>query len=179
LLAAGLESAAHLYAVLGDAPRGRASAEAGARLRTVVLARFGRNGFPRHLGGRADSVDLGVCFLLPPFAADIDPAVVAAWRRAPSAMGRPAGGLAPGGSWWRDGISWTNATATYALTAGALGERDAAVAWLNWLGRHRTAAGSFPEKVLADGRPAEVAPLAWTAAAVVLTADVLTPHEQP
>ena len=43
-----------------------------------------------------------------------------------------------------------------------------------WLDRHRTPAGSFPEKVLADGRPASVAPLAWTAAAVVLTADALS-----
>jgi GH15 family glucan-1,4-alpha-glucosidase len=30
------------------------------------------------------------------------------------------------------------------------------------------------EKVLADGRPASVAPLAWTAAAVVLTAQELS-----
>ncbi len=37
-----------------------------------------------------------------------------------------------------------------------------------WLGSHRTAAGSFPEKVLHDGRPAAVAPLAWTAALVVI-----------
>ena len=29
-------------------------------------------------------------------------------------------------------------------------------------------AGSFPEKVLYDGRPAAVAPLAWTAALVVI-----------
>ena len=34
-------------------------------------------------------------------------------------------------------------------------------------------AGSLPEKVLADGRPASVAPLAWSAAAVVLSADTL------
>ena len=173
LLAAGLESAAHLYALLGDAPGHRTSAEAAARLRTVVLDRYGRDGFPRHLGGRSGSVDLGVSFLLPPFSSQVTPAVVAAWRQAGPLMSRPAGGLAPGGSWRRDGISWTNATATYALTAAALGERDAAAAWLSWLGRHRTAAGSFPEKVLADGRPAEVAPLAWTAAAVLLTADTL------
>ena len=88
-------------------------------------------------------------------------------------MSRPAGGLAPGGSWRRDGISWTNATATYALTAAALGETEQATVWLGWLDRHRTAAGSFSEKVLADGTPASVAPLAWTAAAVLLTADTL------
>ncbi len=99
--------------------------------------------------------------------------MVAAWRQAGPAMARPAGGLAPGGSWRRDGISWTNATATYALTAAALGESEQATAWLGWLGRHRTAAGSFPEKVLADGSPASVAPLTWTAAAVLLTAESL------
>jgi GH15 family glucan-1,4-alpha-glucosidase len=173
LLAAGLESAAALYAMVGDEGAGATASDAAARLRAVVLERFGPDGFPRHLGGRADSVDLGVSFLLPPFAVAADPVVVDAWRQARPAMARPAGGLAPGGSWRRDGISWTNATATYALTAAAVGERSSAQAWLGWLDRHRTPAGSFPEKVLADGRPASVAPLAWTAAAVVLTADVL------
>jgi glucoamylase len=173
LLAAGLESAAELYATV-DAGEARArSAAAAGRLRTVILFSFGPAGFPRHLGGRADTVDLGVSFLLPPFTSSVAPSVVAAWRHAGQAMSRPAGGLAPGGSWRRDGISWTNATATYALTAAALGETEQAKAWLSWLGRHRTAAGSYPEKVLADGSPAEVAPLAWTAAAVVLTADTL------
>jgi len=32
-----------------------------------------------------------------------------------------------------------------------------------------------PEKVLADGSPASVAPLAWTAAAVIITAASLSP----
>ena len=130
LLAAGLDSAADLYAVLGDEAARAATADTAARLRSVILARFGPAGFPRHLGGRADSVDLGVCFLLPPFSAAAEPAVVTAWRQAGPAMARPAGGLAPGGSWRQDGISWTNATATYAMTAAALGERDIALARL-------------------------------------------------
>jgi hypothetical protein len=174
VLAAGLESAAELYAVVGDDDARQGAADAAARLRAVILARFGPDGFPRHLGGRSDSVDLGVSFLLPPFATRAEPEVVDRWRQASRAMARPAGGLAPGGSWRRDGISWTNATATYALTAAAVGEREPALAWLGWLDRHRTPAGSFPEKVLADGRPASVAPLAWTAAAVVLTASALS-----
>jgi glucoamylase len=173
LLAAGLESAAELYALTG-AERARVEAGAAAgRLRSAIMINFGPHGFPRHLGGRARSVDLGVSFLLPPFTRQVAPEVVTAWRQAGPAMSRPAGGLAPGGSWRRDGISWTNATATYALTAAALGETEQAIAWLDWLDRHRTAAGSFPEKVLADGSPASVAPLAWTAAAVLLTADTL------
>ena len=44
---------------------------------------------------------------------------------------------------------------------------------LRWLSDHRTDAGSLPEKVLFDGRPAEVAPLAWTAANVLLAIDAL------
>jgi hypothetical protein len=173
LLAAGLESAARLYAVIHDSAQARSAAAAADRLRTVILGSFGPAGFPRRLGGRPDSVDLGVSFLLPPFTRQAEPSVVAAWQQAGPAMSRPAGGLAPGGSWRRDGISWTNATATYALTAAALGETEQAKAWLSWLDRHRTAAGSFPEKVLADGSPASVAPLAWTAAAVLLTAETL------
>ena len=39
---------------------------------------------------------------------------------------------------------------------------------LSWLGAHRTDAGSFSEKVLHDGRPAAVAPLAWTASLVAI-----------
>jgi GH15 family glucan-1,4-alpha-glucosidase len=70
-------------------------------------------------------------------------------------------------------VSWTNITATYAMTAAGLGDRTTAKAWLGWLAAHRTASGSLPEKVLADGSPASVAPLAWTAAAVIIAADEL------
>ena len=116
---------------------------------------------------------LGVAFLLPPFAESVDPVAYARFEQAPALLARPAGGLAPGGSWRHDGVSWTPTTATWALTAAACGDETSAVSWLRWLEAHRTAEGSLPEKVLADGRPAAVAPLAWTAAAVVLTADQL------
>lgn len=175
LLAAGLEAAGGLYALVGDLPSQRTAVDGTERLRASILTNFGRSGFPRRLGGRRDSVDLGVNFLLPPFTAQADPSVVAAWRQAGSALSRPAGGLAPGGSWPRDGISWTNVTATHALTAAALGDRTSALARLEWLDRYRTAAGSVPEKVLADGSLASVAPLAWTAAAVIITAASLSP----
>ena len=173
VLAAGLEASAGLYAMAGDGQR-ELSAQSGAvALRTEITTRFGPVGYPRHLGARGRSVDLGVSFLLPPFAATADPEVMRTWRQAAPMMARPAGGLAPGGSWRRDGVSWTNVTATYAMTAAALGDRDAAYGWLSWLDRHRTASGSLPEKVLADGSPASVAPLAWTAAAVIIAADQL------
>jgi len=104
----------------------------------------------------------------------VDRTVVHAWEQAPLLMSRPAGGLAPGGSWRRDGVSWTNATASRAMTAAFIGQHDEALARLRWLDQHRTAAGSLPEKVLPNGQPAAVSPLAWTAAAVVITADQLT-----
>jgi len=104
----------------------------------------------------------------------VDQTVLRAWDQAPVLMARPGGGLAPGGSWRRDGISWTNVTASRAMTAAFIGHRDEAMARLHWLDQHRTAAGSLPEKVLPNGQPASVAPLAWTAAAVVITADQLS-----
>ena len=173
VLCAGLESGAQLYRILGEVDAAEHAASAARRLRAAIGAAFGKNGYPRRLGGRSDSTDLGVDFLLPPVGAIVDPTVVQAWEQAPSLMSRPAGGLAPGGSWRRDGVSWTNVTASRAMTAAYLGERDEALARLRWLDRHRTAAGSLPEKVLPDGQPASVSPLAWTAAAVVITADQL------
>jgi GH15 family glucan-1,4-alpha-glucosidase len=172
LIRAGLVAAGRLYALAED-PRATAVDHAAERLAAAIPRGFAADGYPRHLGGTRSSVDLGVVFLLPPFALDPPPDVVAAWRTAPRHMVRPAGGLAPGGSWRDDGVSWTTATSSYALAAAALGDRATAATWLRWLDDHRTAAGSLPEKVLADGTPAAVAPLAWSAAAVVLSAATL------
>jgi glucoamylase len=174
MVCTGLESSAELYRELGDDHQARAAAAGATRLRAAINNNFGRDGYPRHLGGRSDSTDLGVDFLLPPLTAVVDQTVVRAWEQAPLLMTRPGGGLAPGGSWRRDGISWTNVTASRAMTAAFIGHHDEAVARLHWLDQHRTAAGSLPEKVLPDGRPASVSPLAWTAAAVVITADELS-----
>ncbi len=169
LVRAGLEAATGLYTGL-DAQRAAEADAAADRLDAAITRSFAPDGYPRRLGGRASSVDLGVVFLLPPFTSRADPDVVRAWRDAPRRMLRPAGGLSPGGSWRDDGVSWTTSTSSYALAAAALGDRDAALSWLRWLDTHRTTAGSLPEKVLADGSPAAVAPLAWSAAAVVLSA---------
>ena len=174
VVCAGLESSARLYRMLGDLEQAYAAAAGATRLRAAINKDFGHNGYPRHLGGRSDSVDLGVDFLLPPLTSSVDQTVVRAWDRAAALMARPAGGLAPGGSWRRDGVSWTNATASRAMTAAFLGDREEALARLRWLDQHRTAAGSLPEKILPNGQPAAVSPLAWTAAAVVITADQLS-----
>lgn len=171
VLLAGLDAAADCYRSVGD-PRAVTIAAQAVAFRGRVLAAFGP-GFARHLGGGSGSADLGVAFLLPPFTDDAEPATVAGWRRSTSVMARPGGGLAPGGSWKSDGISWTPTTATEAMTAAALGDRAAAVRWLRWLDAHRTTEGSIPEKVLYNGQPAAVAPLAWSAAATVIAADEL------
>jgi GH15 family glucan-1,4-alpha-glucosidase len=82
---------------------------------------------------------------------------------------RPAGGLAPGSKWKNDGISWTPETALVAYTAAMSGRPEISARWMDWLDDHRTPRGSLPEKVLATGATAGPAPLAWTAALVVLT----------
>ena len=174
VLRAGLESAVRLETMAGDPAAADRASAAATRLGAAITSAFAPRGFPRRLGGSAGSVDLGVAFLLPPFADTVDPAAYARFQTAPAVMGRPAGGLAPGGSWKRDGVSWTPTTATWALVAAGSGDRAQAVSRLAWLEDHRTADGSLPEKVLSDGRPAAVAPLAWTAAAVVLTATELS-----
>jgi glucoamylase len=126
--------------------------------------------YPRRLAGLQR--DTAVAFLMPPFA-PARPDVTVAWREAMSEMGRPAGGLAPGAGWKQDGVSWTPTTAMFALTAAASGDVDGAAARLDWLAAHRTARGALPEKVLWDGSPSAVAPLAWTASLVLLTLDEL------
>lgn len=141
-----------------------------AMLERAVATRFAPLGYPRHDGG--DLRDAAVAFLMPPFASG-SPDVTAAWLEAADGMARPAGGLAPGAGWKADGISWTPQTALFALTAAGSGRVDEARSRLDWLDAHRTDAGSLPEKVLWDGRPADLAPLAWTASLVLLTLDEL------
>ena len=48
------------------------------------------------------------------------------------------------------------------------GRPEVARRWLDWPQAHVTTWGSLPEKVLSDGSPSGPAPLAWSAAAVVL-----------
>ncbi len=171
-LLAGLESAAQLFPLL-DAetyPTATESAFATAtgseRLRSAITDHFGSQGYPRHLTGGPS--DTATAFLLPPFVTEPLDGAVVAWETSVNLMNRPAGGLAPGGSWKQDGISWTPETAIYALAAAHLGMEERAHTWLTWIAEHRTASGAIPEKVLADGSPAAVAPLSWTNATVLL-----------
>lgn len=130
---------------------------------------FGRGGWQRYRdGGGADSA-------LALFDATglhdmIDPARLGELR---SELSRPAGGIAPGAAWKQDGISWTPSTSLLGLGLARAGEHRTAREILSWLAAHRTEQGSLPEKVLHDGRPAQVAPLAWTAANTLLALDAL------
>lgn len=164
---AGLDSAALVLDRLGDSTRGQRCHEAAERLARLIPPVFGP-GYPRH--PRADDPCASVAFLAPPIARSGRqlPGVTDALAVAELGMRRPGGGLAPGAGWRDDGISWTPETALVALGWAGLGQKERARALLEWLQGHRTDAGSIPEKVLGDGRPAAVAPLAWTAAVVLL-----------
>lgn len=161
----GLRGAGPVLRALGEAPADDLVALLEGGIDEHFAPDFGR--YPGE-----DLQDTAVAFLMPPFAPP-DRAVEAAWRSAATAMARPAGGLAPGAAWRTDGVSWTPTTALFALTAAASGDRATAVAWLTWLDAHRTTLGALPEKVLGDGSPSAVAPLAWTCALVLLTLDEL------
>ncbi len=166
-MAAGLEAAARSYAAEGGSSEARRWSAAAGRFRGLVAGHFGPS-YERY--GSGGGVDAGVAMLLPPFASGASADVLTAWARYGTEARRPAGGLAPGSGWKHDGVSWTPETALVAYTAAATGHVDAARGWLTWLAAHRTAWGSVPEKVRPDGLPAGPAPLAWTAALVVLTA---------
>lgn len=127
-------------------------------------------GWGRHV--RDDDVDAAIALVGPPFTRALaGSARVRAGARA--RMTRAGGGVAPGSHWRDDGVSWTPETALLAWSAAALGERAEAEELMAWLESHRTAAGALAEKVLADGRPAGPAPLAWTCALVLLAAGEL------
>lgn len=165
-LAAGLEAAARSLAAEGSPQVSARSAAAARRLRSLVRATFGP-AYERH--GASGGLDAAVAVLMPPFTALDDAAAVRAWERYPVLALREAGGLAPGAAWKSDGVSWTPETALVGYTAAASGRVELAERWMGWLEGHCTTWGSLPEKVLPDGRPAGPAPLAWTAALVVLT----------
>lgn len=138
-----------------------------ARLEAQLIRDFSGRGYQRY--ERGQGYDVAAAFLLPPYNQNFADSVAAerALATARTVMRRPAGGYAPGARWHPDGISWTPQTSIFAMSS-AYRARETTAGELAWLADHRTGAGSLPEKVLADGSPAAVAPLAWTAANVVL-----------
>ncbi|WP_432457689.1 glycoside hydrolase family 15 [Cellulomonas iranensis] len=170
-LVAGLEQAAAVLSA-ADRPDDAARARAGAaRARDAVVAAFGPGGYGRYPSRPVP--DAASAFVLAPFWAQPPADGAAAWRASVPSMLRPAAGLAPGGAWRRDGVSWTPQTSLYAWVAAEQGDVATATRWLDVIDAHRTASGSIPEKLLADGAPAAVAPLAWSAACVLLALDAL------
>jgi GH15 family glucan-1,4-alpha-glucosidase len=169
---AGLQASQKMYGALGEPALAQRSGAAALRLRAVMSERF-EDGWERFgsagFGGGGDGLDASVTFLMPPFAQPPAPHAVEAWMHYQSDALRPAGGLAPGAGWKQDGISWTPETALVAYTAAMSGRPEISARWMDWLNQHRAPGGSLPEKVLATGAPAGPAPLAWTAALVVLT----------
>lgn len=180
-LAAGLEAAVQLNEALGEHDAARRARVQAVRLRAAIHESFAANGYSRYPSGdhhlaadgyprpfRTPRKDAAIAFLLPPFAEEADPRVLAAWRQAIDELRRPGGGISPGGGAKHEDISWTPETAVFTLVAAASGERRRAEEWLDWFATHRTRVGALPEKVLNDGSPVGPAPLGWTAAAVVL-----------
>ncbi|MGP9694293.1 hypothetical protein ACT3TZ_06695 [Brachybacterium sp. AOP25-B2-12] len=166
LVEVGLARGARILAELGDDDAADEARERAAAVRAGIAHAFGPTGYGRYAGRAA--ADAGLMFLLPPYALEIDPAVAAELDAAQLAMARPAGGVAPGALWRRDGVTWTPQTAMFAQARAHLGDAHGAAALLTWLADHRTSDGSLPEKVLGTGEPASVAPLGWTAALVVV-----------
>ncbi|NUU18922.1 glycoside hydrolase family 15 [Cellulomonas humilata] len=170
-LVAGLQQASGVLVLTGDDALARSAFDASIRSKVAVIRAFGPTGFGRYAdGGHADAAS---AFLLPPFLTAAVPGADEAWRASAVAMVRPANGLAPGAGWRDDGVSWTPQTSLYAWVAAESGDADLADGWLTFLDTHRTPSGSLPEKVLADGSPAAVAPLGWSAACVLLALDAL------
>src|SRR5450631_2667271 len=168
---AGLQASQKMYAAVGERALAQRSGAAALRLGALTnerfedgWERFGSAGF-----GGGDGLDASVTFLMPPFVQSPALHAVEAWMHYQSDALRPAGGLAPGAEWKQDGISWTPETALVAYTAAMSGRPEISARWMDWLNEHQAPGGSLPEKVLATRAPAGPAPLAWTAALVVLT----------
>lgn len=182
---AGLHAAARLAEVGAlEVPATPALLARARDVEAAIARKFGRRGFQRYAHG--GGVDAGLLMLLPPYRtfspgdSPLDDALMrgvgsltARVDQAFLRMARPAGGVAPAESWKRDGITWTPQTAMFAQAYAHLEQPARSRELLSWLARHRTSAGALSEKVLADGSPAAVAPLSWTAALVLATLTAL------
>jgi GH15 family glucan-1,4-alpha-glucosidase len=167
-LLTGLRAAADLAGELGDSGQRTRWAAAAGRLSAAITRTFGPTGYQR-TPSAGSGADAAVTFLGPPFAKP-DGAVLAAASAAQTALKQPNGGLRPGTAWHgAAGVAWTPETAMFALFDAGTGQGAAANGILSWLSAHRTSLGEFPEQVAPDGKPASVAPLAWTDAIVLLT----------
>jgi len=179
---AGLQGAVRLAMASGCTADARRWAEAATTLQAGMDRTFGTDGWHRTRGGEFDTA---VTFTMAPFVGastssfpKVVPRDISLLDRAFAATRNSNGGVRPGANWHRDGVSWTPETALFALAFASNGEPARADQLLTWLSAHRTGLGSLPEKVNPDGSPAAVAPLAWTAALVLLASVELTSGRQ-
>jgi GH15 family glucan-1,4-alpha-glucosidase len=170
----GLQRAAEAQRALGDLELAGQLDDRAQTLARTIAADFGPD-YARYAGGAVSDRDAAIAFLLPPFQEAADPYVVRAWQEAQRCMARPAGGLAPGCGWRQDGVSWTPETLLFALGASESGDQERANLLLRFIATHTTSLGAIPEKVLRDGSPASVAPLAWSDALLLLTLESMFP----
>lgn len=169
-LRAGLRAAVALARERGADVESRRWTAASRRLERGLARTFAPRGYPRTARGGADAA---VAFLAPPFG-DADARVRLAIATSAARLAGPNGGLLPGTRWsGAASVTWTPQTAAMALAEVTTGQRSLAVVRLHWLDDHRTALGALPEKVDGFGRPASVAPLAWTAASTLLALHAL------
>jgi glucoamylase len=167
-LLAGLRSATALAGILGETADRTKWTLATARLSAAITSAFGGTGYQR-TPDASSGADAAVTFLGPPFATP-GAAVIGAANTARKALTEPNGGLRPGTAWHgATGVAWTPETAMFALFDAGTGQEAQADQLLSWLAGHRTTLGELPEQVTPEGRPASVAPLAWTDALVLLT----------
>lgn len=146
-----------------------------ARLVDEIVEHFGPD-YGRYGGGTAP--DAAVAFTLPPFQPLALPGAFEAWQESlPRQFVEVSGGYAPGAGWKKDGLSWTPETTLHAWVAAEAGLATKAKKILAWTAAHTTQTGAIPEKVSAEGKPSAVAPLAWSAANVVLAYLALDDHE--
>ncbi|MFD8891798.1 hypothetical protein [Streptomyces sp. NPDC059566] len=172
-LLAGLDAAADLAAGLGMAADAERWGDAARRLSAGIAASFAPLGYQRTVDGKHGR-DSAVAFMAPPFnsaPAGLDEALDSTYR----ALLLPNGGISPGNdpsfSW--GSYAWTASTSFFALAWAGTGERAKAGRVLDWVLSKRNGLGELPETVNGAGLPSAVAPLGWTDALVVLTADAL------
>ncbi|MFF5258777.1 glycoside hydrolase family 15 protein [Actinomadura viridis] len=165
---AGLRSASAFAHGIGRTDKAAHWQDAAGRLSDAVIRQFTPYGYPRS-PIRNGLMDTSVTFVAPPFA-PADPGVTAAVAEGFRRTSLPNGGVLPGERWsGSPDVAWTPEMALFALTSAASGRTEEALGRLDWLAEHRTSLGVLPEKVDAEGQPASVAPLGWTASLVLLT----------
>lgn len=167
-LLAGLRAAGAIAGILDQTRDETAWRSAAKGLSAAIARTFMPNGYKR-TPDASSGADAAITFLGPPFAPP-DAAVEAAASSAQRALTLPNGGLRPGAAWrGASGVAWTPETAMFALFDAGTGQDAAARRLLSWLAGHRTVLGELSEQVTPGGKPASVAPLAWTDAIVLLT----------